>query len=60
MKDSLLPVGATARSTNAPPCALRYRDTAVRYGMEDYAKKGVNSTSYDIGGNNDVRLPYNK
>lgn len=32
----------------------------VRYGMEDFAKKGTANTAYDLGGNNDIRLPYNK
>ena len=31
----------------------------IRYGMEDSAKKGSANTSYDIGGNNDIRLSYN-
>ncbi len=31
----------------------------IRYGMEDSARKGSANTSYDIGGNNDVRLSYN-
>jgi secreted PhoX family phosphatase len=30
-----------------------------RYGMEDFKSKGSASTTYDIGGPNDVRLPYN-
>lgn len=33
--------------------------TAVRYGMEDNAKKGEAETEYDIGANNDIKLPYN-
>ncbi|GAB4821502.1 hypothetical protein N2152v2_008548 [Parachlorella kessleri] len=33
--------------------------TEIRYGMEDNAKKGKNDTEYDIGSNNDIRLPYN-
>lgn len=32
----------------------------VRYGMEDYKKKGENESKYDIGGNNDITLEYNK
>ncbi|KAL4424959.1 hypothetical protein ABPG77_002844 [Micractinium sp. CCAP 211/92] len=33
--------------------------TSIRYGMEDNKKKGAASTTYDKGGNNDVKLPYN-
>ena len=32
----------------------------VRYGMEDNMKKGVANTGYDLGGNNDIKLNYNK
>jgi hypothetical protein len=31
----------------------------VRYGMEDNKKRGSVNTQYDLGGPNDVRLPYN-
>jgi secreted PhoX family phosphatase len=31
----------------------------VARGMEDFAKTGSYSTSYDLGGPNDIRLPYN-
>jgi uncharacterized protein len=33
--------------------------SAIAYGMEDNAKKGSENTKYDIGGNNDIKLPYN-
>ncbi len=33
--------------------------SSVERGMEDYAKTGAFSTSYDLGGPNDIRLPYN-
>ncbi|MEA2099962.1 MAG: choice-of-anchor I family protein [Campylobacterota bacterium] len=33
--------------------------SAVAYGMEDNKKKGSAETKYDIGGNNDIRVPYN-
>jgi len=33
--------------------------SAIAYGMEDNGKKGSMETKYDIGGNNDIRLPYN-
>ncbi len=32
----------------------------VTRGMEDFMKNGSASDSYDLGGQNDVRLPYNK
>jgi len=31
----------------------------IQYGMEDNMKKGKENSKYDIGGNNDVKLPYN-
>lgn len=31
----------------------------IQYGMEDNAKLGKKNTSYDIGGHNDVKVPYN-
>ena len=31
----------------------------VRRGMEDNKDRGKDSTAYDVGGNNHVRLPYN-
>eukprot|EP01025_Chloroclados_australasicus_P026882 TRINITY_DN2669_c0_g2_i2.p1 TRINITY_DN2669_c0_g2~~TRINITY_DN2669_c0_g2_i2.p1 ORF type:complete len:950 (+),score=137.83 TRINITY_DN2669_c0_g2_i2:247-2850(+) len=31
----------------------------IRYGMEDFMKKGETNDKYDIGGPNDVRLAYN-
>jgi secreted PhoX family phosphatase len=31
----------------------------VAYGMESNAKKGVANTTYDLGGNNDIRVEYN-
>lgn len=34
--------------------------SAIAYGMEDFAKKGKESSKYDGGGNNDIKLPYNK
>lgn len=32
----------------------------VRYGMEDFKKKGEDEPKYDVGGKNDIALPYNK
>lgn len=32
----------------------------VRYGMEDFKKKGEDEPKYDAGGPNDIKLPYNK
>lgn len=34
--------------------------SAIGKGMEDNAKKGKPNSKYDIGGNNDIRLDYNK
>ncbi|TLP39167.1 alkaline phosphatase PhoX [Arcobacter arenosus] len=31
----------------------------IQYGMEDFAKKGKKNDKYDIGGNNDIKLPLN-
>ena len=31
----------------------------IRNGMEDNKSKGKNSTDFDIGGSNDIRVPYN-
>lgn len=31
----------------------------IARGMEDFAKNGTASNSYDLGGNNDIRLPHN-
>ncbi len=31
----------------------------VAYGMESNEKKGVTNTTYDLGGNNDIRVEYN-
>jgi hypothetical protein len=33
--------------------------SAVAYGMEDNMKKASANTSYDKGGNNDIKIPYN-
>lgn len=33
--------------------------SAIAYGMEDNSKKGKESTKYDGGGNNDIKLKYN-
>ncbi|MCW8838618.1 MAG: DUF839 domain-containing protein, partial [Thiovulaceae bacterium] len=33
--------------------------SAVAYGMEDNKKKSSDNTTYDIGGNNDIKIPYN-
>jgi len=33
--------------------------SAISYGMEDNEKQGSAETKYDIGGNNDIKLPYN-
>jgi uncharacterized protein len=33
--------------------------SSIERGMEDYAKVGAYSTSYDLGGPNDIRLPHN-
>lgn len=34
--------------------------SAIEKGMEDNRKKGKENTKYDIGGNNDIRVGYNK
>ncbi len=34
--------------------------SAIARGMEDFAKKGKSTKKYDGGGNNDIKLPYNK
>jgi secreted PhoX family phosphatase len=34
--------------------------SAIGKGMEDNMKKGKPNTKYDLGGNNDIQLPYNK
>ncbi|MEA3227915.1 MAG: choice-of-anchor I family protein, partial [Campylobacterota bacterium] len=33
--------------------------SAIAYGMEDNKKQGSTETKYDIGSNNDIKLPYN-
>jgi len=33
--------------------------SSVRYGMEDFNRRGVPNDRYDVGSNNDIRLPYN-
>ena len=33
--------------------------SAIAYGMEDNKKKGSAETKYDVGGHNDIKLPYN-
>ncbi len=45
---------------NADDKKLYMAISDVRYGMEDNMKKGVANTAYDLGGNNDIRLAYNK
>lgn len=34
--------------------------SSIGKGMEDNKKKGKQNSKYDIGGNNDIKLPYNK
>lgn len=34
--------------------------SSLEYGMEDYKKRDKIKDTYDIGGNNDIRLPYNR
>ncbi|MDG6773888.1 DUF839 domain-containing protein [Thiomicrorhabdus sp. ZW0627] len=45
---------------NARDNKLYVAMSQVRYGMENNQKKGVSNTTYDIGGNNDIMLDYNK
>jgi len=33
--------------------------SAIAYGMEDNMKKGSENTKYDLGGHNDIKIPYN-
>ena len=47
-------------SYNAQDKKLYLAMSQVRYGMEDNKKKGSDETKYDIGGNNDIKLDYNK
>ena len=65
--------GSVARSDTcaahaAPPAGMVYNEeratlafaaSDVRYGMESNRRAGVNTTRYDIGGPNDIRLEYN-
>lgn len=48
--------GVTFDSANG---TLYVAMSAVAYGMEDNAKKGSANNSYDKGGHNDIKLPYN-
>jgi secreted PhoX family phosphatase len=44
---------------NSDKSVLYVAMSAVAYGMEDNMKKGSDETKYDMGGNNDIKLPYN-
>lgn len=45
---------------NARDNKLYIAMSAIERGMEDNQKSGSDNTKYDIGGNNDIKLPYNK
>jgi hypothetical protein len=44
---------------NEERSTLAFAASDVRYGMESNARAAVNTTRYDIGGPNDIRLVYN-
>ena len=44
---------------NEKRATLAFAASDVRYGMESNRRAGVNTTRYDIGGPNDIRLEYN-
>ena len=44
---------------NEERSTLAFAASDVRYGMESNGRAGVNTTRYDIGGPNDIRLVYN-
>ena len=55
--DALIEEGITFDPDNMK---LYVAMSQVTRGMEDFMKNGSASDSYDLGGQNDVRLPYNK